>query len=462
MRKSKLMITSHAMSLIIRQPDSIFLDNDRDRTSFDHIHTAATSGTSVLFGGESWWSLALRTSSYEPAVQHAIHALGLLMSASTVQQKGNSEPTAWTLLRYNKAIASFNEGLIYPDQKEQTAVVLSLIFIYIELLCNNADLALHHLRGGIRIAANAGSSNKIAPCLSHALVRLQTQARAHSSPSSDFNRSTLDVELADLNRPITVFRDITEARRAIDDISVSLFGILRHFKIATRSSRVMDSFAPTEFDIATEKLLSLGARLSEWRLAFDHYLALCTERGCASGDVAIDLLEVQYEARFIILSTVFETDEWCYDAFATRFSRITALVEKILDAHTFRDPSSITVEAGLISVLYFVGMKCRLARVRMKVIQLLSRCPSQEGFWHRDSALHFIRWKLAVENNNGAEDVELTKSPRVHTERVEVAVVEGRNVITRKYKIGHDSTEHTEEWSDLDCSDLVAGMADMI
>jgi hypothetical protein len=123
-------------------------------------------------------------------------------------------------------------------EQERTTIVLCLLFVTFELLCNNVDLALGHLRGGLRIVAvlrsKTDSVENVDTCLLHALVHLQAQGRIHSSPTSDFNWTTMDVDLGIYEQP-TTFRDNGQLRNELDSISSSVYSVLRRWKIATHA-----------------------------------------------------------------------------------------------------------------------------------------------------------------------------------------------------------------------------------
>lgn len=485
-----------AASLSIHRPSTLVFCNSDERTNFGHFHCAATSNAAALFVGETWWNLALRTSVYEPAVTYAVESLGSLMDAWAVQYHSHPTVPTWAVARYNDSIAIFNKGLLYPSQQERTTIVLCLLFVTFELLCNNVDLALHHLRGGLRIAAvlRSESTNvdNVDACLLHALVHLQAQGRIHSSPTSDFNWTTMDVDLRVYERPL-MFKDNGQLRNELDSISSSVCSILRRWKISTHARQLTDSeliptmlssgtvvptidsdsrtsaeskvfkidllsLTPDEIKIFSMDLIAFKQRLISWRRAFEQLEIAGARDNDAEFNVPLAILKIQHHVLFIILSTVFETGETCYDAFTPQFQEILSLAERILETQAYQNFSFFFSYSPLLQNLFFTAMKCRVPSLRRRIPRLLSLCPQREGFWHRDSLLRVVQWKLAHEG--GKVDWLPPETQRIHSERTEKVTVNGESRLCWKYKRGEQ--EQSEVWHVEDNVEILFNMGDML
>ena len=301
-------------------------------------------------------------------------------------------------------------------------LLLCLLFTSIELLQNNIDQALFHLRGGIRIAATLtpdSQDDRSTACLIQALGRFQVQARVHSSPTSDFNRNTVDIRLlGNASELPQSLRDMNEARLHLDRIAISTYTILRRVKHLTRSSKIpLSSAKSVSFENA---LTSLASRLSRWREAFhelrDHLCGRCNNQTTA----APCLLELQSTSQFIILHNVFDPGEMCYDECTPDFVRIVNLAKEFLRLRLRLDYIPISIDSGLISPLFLVALKCRVPAVRVSAIDLLRLCPRREGLWHRDSVLQIVNWKLMREGKDCTETAQhgtIPQAARIHSEQ---------------------------------------------
>ena len=483
MRRRRNKSCTHAVApLGLYRPSTLLFRNSNERRNFGHFHTAGTSSTASLFVGETWWNFALRTSVYEPAVRYAVESLGSLLHAWAIQHHSRPAVPTWAIARYSESIASFNRGIVCPVEQERTTIVLCLLFVTFELLSNNVDLALGHLRGGLRIAevlrSKANSVDNVDSCLLHAI---------HSSPTSDFNRTTMDVNLRIYEQPIT-FRNNGQLRNELDSISSSVYSVLRRWKIATHAGQLTDlltsvepkvfitdktsrtstetevfkidliSLTSTEIEAFKRDLNMLKERLSSWRRELKQLERSSFDDNDAEFDVALAILKIQHHVMFIILNTVFESGEGCYDAFTPQFHDIISLAERILDTEAYQNFSFFFSFSPLLQNLFFTAMKCRVPALRRHVPRLLSRCPRREGFWHRDSLIRVVQWKLAREG--GKEDWLPPESQRIHSERTENVEVNGESVIYRTYKLGHQ--EQSEVWDIKENADMLLDMGDML
>ena len=113
-----------------------------------------------------------------------------LLSDWTTGQGGEEEfRSSFALAHYNESIGLVVKGLLWQQQSKQTTLVLCLLFISIELLQNDIDLALDHLCAGIRILTaleSSPSDSVVGSCLSHTLRRFEAQSRVYSCPTSHF------------------------------------------------------------------------------------------------------------------------------------------------------------------------------------------------------------------------------------------------------------------------------------
>ena len=109
-------------------------------------------------------------------------------------------------------------------------------------------------------------------------------------------------------------------------------------------------------------------------------------------------------------------------------------------------------------------MKCRLRSSRVRAIELLRLCPAREGLWHRDSVIQVAEWKLMRDGRDVLENAENETIPgcaRIHSERMERCMVDGKPILGRSFKQESDSEERLEVWN-AEVSSLTAAMGDML
>ena len=267
----------------------------------------------------------------------------------------------------------------------------------------------------------------------------------------------MDIDLSPDEYP-TTFRNNREARNELDFISTSMYNVLRRRKIATQCAKLPDSLTSAETGQFTVELASLNLRLSSWLRAFERLERPNPGDNSAFSSVATALLKIQHRATFIILSTACEPGESSYDAFTPQFYEIIDLAERVLDAPIYQNFSFFFSFSPLLPKLFFVAMKCRVAGLRQRALRLLHRCPLREGFWHRNSILQVVQWKIARESSE--QDWLPPETLRIHRERIDKVVVDGVSVVRRTYKLG--TREQSELWDVKEDADLLLNMGDVI
>lgn len=87
----------------------------------------------------------------------------------------------------------------------------------------------------------------------------------------------------------------------------------------------------------------------------------------------------------------------------TRFDQDLALFERviILSEDLYRraasDLTSVSIDPGLIMVLYMAGSKCRHSRLRRKCVWMLEKLKRREGVWRSDAAAGLLLKIIEVE-----------------------------------------------------------------
>lgn len=140
---------------------------------FFHVRTAP--GLSSYFDADFWTRLVFQISSAEPSIRHAMVAVGALhlqrekgtVTLSMDEKALQHDPLAtsmpvrkltqvhenpFALVQYNKAIAHLAKRLQDPTAATEITLLACILFVCIEFLRGEAELAINHFKGGMSIA----------------------------------------------------------------------------------------------------------------------------------------------------------------------------------------------------------------------------------------------------------------------------------------------------------------------
>ncbi|KAI0431722.1 hypothetical protein F5Y09DRAFT_354697 [Xylaria sp. FL1042] len=387
----------------------------------------AESELSRHFEPFCWTHLILQLARVYPSVHHSICAVGALQRAylhgehhlHNSQEILDLVSTPLVLARYNMAVKSVNENLSQEMVSPQPILICCALFTWLEFLRNDFETGLKHLRSGLEIIRDwsrepkgTGSlgnlpTHRVDESIIRLFMRLQTHVAAHGYPSTDFHSAspvTSSLSLASAaNRNLT----ISEARCLLDDILLRVFRFVRHKQSVERSLAELGPSSP-EFTKLLKTRDSLLEGLSQWQALFTS--SFNTAPNSEGGDCGILLLSSYHLMAKIILNTLLAESEKAYDEYFHDFSKLVSMSQRILVSAAGSAPFTImTLDVGVIPLLFFTCLKCRDTSIRNQSLSLLRLCPEREGMWHRDSILAASTLKIALEGNMGT---------RVYGERV--------------------------------------------
>ena len=107
----------------------------------------------------SFWShWVLRVADSEPAVRHAVVAIASLHEKSVTMRVPSTHADSFSLFQYNKAIRQLTDRAM-ERQSNHVVLLTCVLFICLEFLGGNPDLALGHLQNGMKIASAGMTGN---------------------------------------------------------------------------------------------------------------------------------------------------------------------------------------------------------------------------------------------------------------------------------------------------------------
>lgn len=168
--------------------------------------------------------------------------------------------------------------------------------------------------------------------------------------------------------------------------------------------------------------------LHQWHEALSDYLKKHPVDGASS-----DMLKLFHAAAHVMIPTCMSDDQMAFDGFAAQFHEITDLAEKLLFPRSPSEPPPTPLSAtqapplpkllpsqtsqdvsyffsldmGVLHLLYYVAIRCRVAATRFRALELLRRAQARrEGVWDGAATALVAGRVVAMEEQARQQGVE--------------------------------------------------------
>lgn len=438
---------------------------------FDFFRNKTTSEIRGAFRSSLWEQIVLQLSHQEPAILHAVVAVGIVHRDQTATQDarkkafyhGLDRRQAAGLQQYVKAIGFLRTRIDAAGESgharaREVALLSCLLFVCLEMLWGKNMSALTHLGTGLKILTSQGTHGlaganslvlkgdhgDLMDELASAFVRLDCESTMFGNRTPQLHVLPSQKDIGGAYIPLS-FRSIDEARSYMDMLSNGMLrfrGKLLEITAASVSATALTPLSRYLWDHAStrsielgkyphllEALKSLQESYASWASALDSFKS--KERKHSEDQPrSLILLELQYFYGYLLLSTCQTTREMVCDSFNDHFSKVIRLVNRYLSSSTTTDSRPVfALDSGIIPALYLTAYKCRCPRLRREAISLMALAPCQEGLWDGRVIAKFMAEVVKLEESRAgkfvAECNDVVEEARCsdvlvlfHTERV--------------------------------------------
>ncbi|KAI9827641.1 MAG: hypothetical protein M1819_006930 [Sarea resinae] len=408
--------------------------SEKERRYLDFFRNRTVPEFLQYYDSSFWNRVVLQASHSEPAVRHALVALGSLHWRLKAHKDlpfryGHpDEELSYALQQYNKAIGYLSQQIARMGCHEADVALIScVLFICFESFLGNYDSVVLHLQNGLRILCQ--SPLDVAKC--H-----QSTTSSHIfSPDRDyliklFGRLNLQITLfldsqsqqlrifpspkKTLERVPDIFASLDEARDYLVYQSNAMIQLLQS---ADHHPEILDGEA---LHVALARQAEIEAHLQQWSAAFNRYL-MRFDPGMDSRDLrGAALLKIHHITSAIMLTAGFSGAESAFDEFDCEFEKTISLSQSLI-ANTgpgsLAGPQpSFSSDLGIVAPLFFTAFKCRNPSIRRQAISLLSASPRREGVWDSTGTAKVADWVVMVEERglgHVAHSKDVPESARV-------------------------------------------------
>lgn len=450
-----------AISAITLGPSSSFDADFQERRGFHFFCQRTASEISGYLPSEFWDTLLLQASHTDPAILHAVIALGSLHEiyeehTSRCLENGEAlERRQFALQQSNKAIRHLSTQMSMAPPSGEVILICCLLFICLETFQGDYQAALTHLNSGLRILGSLMHKDRypslpsempsyhdrgfVENTLAPLFVQLDLQASTYlNTRTVNYKLIAKDLD-AVVGPPVPeTFTNLTEAQESLNN---QLHFMLHyeneawHRLVAAREGAYYET--PDELmRMFLEAQANHRAQLERWLMTLNAYL---TNYSVSMGSKELRgavVLKIHHITCKILLEATLYDHETGFDELIDDFGRIVALAETLSKIPSLTPHSEIkpaySFGWGVIPSLYYTAVRCRDPIIRRKALAILSASPRREGVWDSSILAAIVRWVIGEEESdldevNCPEDVPL--SVRIYMVERSLRVAERRCLV---------------------------------
>jgi hypothetical protein len=396
---------------------------------------------STNFDNDFWSRTTLRLASSEPAVRHALIALGYLTSTESGSLRharsrfAGQRESGVLLHHYNKSVRALLDRMDNTTHTPEVELVTCLLFVCMEYLRGNYHAAYTHLINGQKIILELREEKKrrdsSLSLSSESTTSAATTAASCTSTLIEeelepmFTRALASAMMYGVRYQLHIpplqeltgirFQNMREAQIHAHELRNR--SILHLFRMGRRSLESPEAPFTAEELLENELLLSCQRA---WYIALESYRI---KHQLSDADaLVISAMLMHHHITNIWVRCCKEINETLFDDHLETFKTIlhhAELVLNAMDLNATQPVAKFTFEISVIPSLSFVATRCRCPITRRKALALLARNPPREGLW--DAEQHFMMARRAIELEE--QDLDPTTGWPVEEARLWSAVV---------------------------------------
>lgn len=427
-----------------------------------------------------WQRLILQMSQSEPAVYHAVVALGAIHQNSEMEGMSllvrnlYNTRNMFALAQLGRAFTFLTQRRLSHDPRLRPVIlVCCLLFVVSDLLQGQYDAAFKHLSSGLRILREEKAERALLSTMPREgpIDRSLVEAFYHLGIQSTlfgFEDSLLPIDDGKYN---IEFHTLYEARQAYN---IPLHAVYRFTGPCIGLSA---SYIKSNYDVLQSRQLAAFAILNKYMDLFERFYRTSYARLSRKEQRGANLLYLQQLGLALSLKTcLLAGDPTAYDYYTPDYEMILLAAAKVIEDFTERPGISLNV--GVIPILFRTAMACRDRSLRWRAIELLQTWPHREGpfdsNWFVHVSLETLKLELLAESggrrgqDNPKPTLTTISGERLSFKRLMVKIKQGQRNAVRAMGKGLNDGKHSplelvgsvkcsESWSCVRLFKIMAG-----
>ncbi|KAI6781609.1 uncharacterized protein J7T54_005320 [Emericellopsis cladophorae] len=385
-----------------RNPFPLFVDapGEDEHCCFEWFRSRTAKKIPGPFEPVFWETVVLGASFEEPAVLHAVLALGLAHKKESLE--GDSQDVAtdspdeeeqFILRHYSESIRQLAPHFVNQSRSSiRVALIACMVFVCLEFIRGRYRTGNEHLKNGMKLLGQlAGQSVAIdlkAPrdpadtWLLETFAKLNLQSNLLGQGTRFLHQVQQGLDMYPL--PV-LFKTMGDARKRLDWLQHEIGQLAGEREHCSEAS-------PQPLQVMACRQQLLLTQLIAWKHVCDVSRSSLLASMGPIGRIMYTILQLYYHMAFIMASTCLADTENVFDQHTNDFLEIVdqaialhqCIASDCLGDSPFAhrpDVAPFTSDKGWIPPLYFTAIKCRAHRIRLHAVRLLSTIPSKEGIW---------------------------------------------------------------------------------
>ncbi|GIZ38818.1 hypothetical protein CKM354_000221900 [Cercospora kikuchii] len=382
----------------------------------------------MYFDNQFWRSLLVQASLVEPALAHAVAAVGVFAEqraglCDNEQRKLKTSTEHMALATYNKSITQVAKLPVSAKDNTEVILLACILYICVEFLRGNEEEAIRHFNGGMAIIASLMRRNIGSSAADGTIDRIRS-----TSILTFFNRLEMLAALFGNDSPwpyaVTLqesipdtFNFMGEAR----DSLVHLMNLSLRFIRSIGLAKYDPLFHANSHNTSGEQQ-DLLHHLELWRSRFSAYQARHASDLSPTDLYACNVLEIQQLVAKVWIGTTMEPFECAHDEHMPAFEAIITLAEQLstmVDStksqhERARYNNTFILDTEIVGPLHWVSIKCRDPSLRRRAIAVLRGTNRREGKWDSRMSVAVAERVMAIEEEGLLRGDLPSEEARVH------------------------------------------------
>ncbi|KAL4941932.1 hypothetical protein BDV06DRAFT_212232 [Aspergillus oleicola] len=372
-----------------------------ERRCYSYFQHFTIPTLSEVFYSPLWRELILQMSMSEPAVYHAVVALGAIHQDSETYgmplpgQDLQNEWHRYAIEQCGRSFALLGRRHSSQDPTFRNIVLLCcLLFVLAQLMRGQYDEAVQHISNGLRILNEAyaqGSQERlIEPCIITAFAHLGTQS-LHYGVDEILNIENVTEQQKSPPRGYDTFVNFHEAQWMLDSALTAACRFL------VRCEGLTEDEIATNYVSLHDEQLQLLSLMSGFNDRFGSFLA--TAKLTPKEQRAAEIMLLNRRSLSMLVKIALIWDKTLIDHYTPEYEALMSMTEEIMKKYPERP--TVMLELGILPPLYNAAMWCRDSNVQIRATKALRAWPHREGLfdsnWLAFLALQRMKADLSIE-----------------------------------------------------------------
>lgn len=389
-----------------------FVASEQERRSFDFYRDRTASALAHTLDSTFWTEFILQISHSEPAVRHALVAIGALnerlrSSTGELSLSNQDRSLKLALSSYNKAIKHLTKQMQHGES-DLIALLTCILFICVEFLQDNIAEALTLVHQGCAILRGQQTltdqkdedhkSQSQQVMIDHQVMPMFSRLTVLSALCG--RPATLNIAEVDSQVDSFQFTDLRGARSLLYVLMEQGHAIIRKADACKWAEGENSALESLRVEHST-----LRAKLGLWHYRFTQLQTDLELLRSTRLIQAVSLLSMYFTTTSIWHATCLERAQISYDVHRPQFKQILEAAELYINLSEGQPQSEIlfTFEMGLVPPLYFTAARCRFPALRRRAVALMRRAPGKEGMWDRAEMVGIADKVIGMEEGKGMD-----------------------------------------------------------